>query len=290
MVVKIACFISLLAGAVMTASAQLSAVPWTNATNYVGQLCTIEGPVMQVQQSRDGYCLQFSTDPKTSFAAIIYARNVASWPAKIETLYAGKKVRVTGIVRRLAGRPEIVISDPSQITILSSAPETTIVSAPAASVPEPSQLPPFTCDVRRFTGARRGMGSDAISGSAFRQRIYIELTLQNTTAQPVADIEWQWVAVVVSVGNATDQYLQATESQVELKPFETKLLRSDEIKVAGMTTYRYGQTSGSKFRGYYVRVFYKGHCVFKEGNSPQMIQDIEAYLEKQERQKRSTKK
>ncbi|MBI5687293.1 MAG: hypothetical protein HZC54_19645 [Verrucomicrobia bacterium] len=287
---KIAFFISLLAGAVMTASAQLPGMPWTDATNFVGRLCTIEGTAMQVQQGRDGYCLLFSTDPKANFAVIIYARNVASWPAKIETLYAGKKVRVTGVVRRLAGRPEIVISDPSQISIVGNVPEAPMPSAPPASVSEPPQLPPFTCDVRRFTGARRGMGGDTAYGSAFRQRIYIELTLQNTTTQPVTDIEWQWVAVTMSVGSATDQYLQGTESQVELKPFETKLLRSDEIKVAGMTTYRYGQTSGSKFRGYYVRVLYKGHCVFKEGSSPQMIEDVESYLDKQERQKRSTKK
>lgn len=307
--------ISVLAGAAMAALAQAPTIGWEKAADHVGQLCAVEGPVVLVRQSRELCSLHFSKDTKSDFTVIIYATNASRWPDKIETLYAAKKVCVTGVVRRIAGRPEMVISDPSQITVLGDAAEalatvadkaaaaaktataataatattTNIVEAPA---PEPLPLlPPFTCDVKRFTGARRGAGvGDSGGGVAFRQRIYLELVLQNTTTQTVTDIEWQWVVLVMSVGSATDQYVQGTESQIELKPFEAKTLRSDEIKMAGVTTFRLGQTSGTKFRGYYVRVHYKGHCVFKEGSSPEITQDIESYLDKLERQKRSAKK
>ncbi|MBI5396846.1 MAG: hypothetical protein HZA91_16240 [Verrucomicrobia bacterium] len=304
----------ILAVAALAASAQGPAVSWDKARSHVGQLCSVEGPVMQVQQTRESFSLHFSKNLKTDFAVIIFASNAARWPGKIDALYAAKKVCVTGIVRKVAGRPEMVIADPSQITVLGDAPEALAAAAgkaatpaktgmPAAALPaatttnvieatsqEPPLLLPFTCDVKRFTGVRRGTGGDTASGNPFRQRIYVELTLQNTSAHVITDIEWQWVAVVMSVGTATDQYTQGTESQIELKPFESKTLRSDEVKMAGITTSRYGQTSGTRFRGYYVRVIYKGRCVFKEANSPEIEQDIESYLEKLERQKRSGKK
>ncbi|MCX7824293.1 MAG: hypothetical protein N2689_01900 [Verrucomicrobiae bacterium] len=299
------CLLGVLASAAMAAFGQTPTIAWDKAADHVGQLCSVEGQVKLIRPTRESCSLHFSKDAKSDFTVIIYATNAERWTNKIETLYAGKQVCVTGVIRRIAGRPEMVVSDPSQITVLGDAPpataeksETAAKTAAATTTnvvetpsPEPPPLlPPFSCDVKRFTGARRGTGGDSAYGTAFRQRIYIELTLQNTTTQPVTDIEWQWVAVVMSVGSASDQYLQGSESQIELKPFEAKTLRSDEIKMAGMTSLRYGQTSGTKFRGHYVRVFYKGHCVFKEGSSPEITQDVEAYLEKQERLKRSSKK
>jgi hypothetical protein len=311
--VKIVCLIGILAVAAMTTSAQGPAVSWDKARSHVGRLCSIEGPVMQVLQTREGYCLQFSKNSKTDFAVIIFASNAARWPGKIDALYMAKKVSITGIVRKVAGRPEMVISDPSQITVLGDAPEalaTAVAKAPPPKVEVPAAasptaattnvmettsqevplLLPFTCDVKRFTGVRRGTGSGSVTGSAFRQRMYVELTLQNTSAQVVTGIEWQWVAVVMNVAAAADQYSQGEESQIELKPFESKTLRSDDVKMTGMTTYRNGQTIGTRFRGYYVRVIYKGRRIFKESNSPEIEQDVESYLEKQERQKRPAKK
>ncbi len=94
----------------------------------------------------------------------------------------------------------------------------------------------------------------------------------------------------MSIGTAADQYVQGTESQIDLNPFESKTLRSDEVKMAGITATRYGQTSGTKLRGYCVRVFYKGRRVFKEANSPEIERDVEFCLEKLERQKRPAKK
>jgi micrococcal nuclease len=56
--------------------------------------------------------------PKTgkyTFYAVISASNFSKFPSPPESLYKGKRVRLTGVVVEFKGNPEIVVSDPSQI-------------------------------------------------------------------------------------------------------------------------------------------------------------------------------
>jgi hypothetical protein len=56
------------------------------------------------------------------------------------------------------------------------------------------------------------------------------------------------------------------------------------MRMSGVTSLRQGMTSGTKMRGHFVKVFYRGQLVFKEASSPDLERDGEAYLEKMLRQ------
>jgi len=122
--------------------------------------------------------------------------------------------------------------------------------------------------------------------SPFRQRIRIEVVLQNTSNQPLSDIACQWVAVVMTAGSAQDQYTSGTESNITLQPFEAKTIYSDPITTSGVTNLRYGMVSGTKMRGHYVKLSWQGQCVFKTAQPPEMEQDAETYLAKLEKAKK----
>jgi len=117
-------------------------------------------------------------------------------------------------------------------------------------------------------------------GAAFRQRVYIEATLQNVTSQPVSDVAWQWVVAVMSISGAADTFYQGSETGITLQRFEKRMLRSDEIKLSGVASVRYGTTSGTKVRGHYVKIFWRGQLVFKEASPPDIERDCELYLER----------
>jgi hypothetical protein len=299
---KLAALICAILMSTALAFAQSAVVPWTDAATVIGKPSVIEGAVTAVTKSDEATLLHFGKPYKTMFTIVIFAINVPRWQGDLQTLYEGKTIQATGVVQMFRGRPEMVIADPAHLAVVTpgtgiAAAGATVTGAAAQTVgtnvaptntvlgPTEIGLLPFSIDVKRFTGARRGTGGgESYYGSAFRQRAFIELKLQNTGNQPITDISWQWVGVVISVAGGSDQYYHGTESNIELKPFETKVVRSDEMRMSGVTSLRQGMTSGTKMRGHFVKVFYKGQLVFKEASSPDLERDGEAYLEKMLRQ------
>jgi hypothetical protein len=142
------------------------------------------------------------------------------------------------------------------------------------------ELAPFTVEVKRFTGAKQGSGVVTKTGTSFFQTVRLGVTLRNTQRVAVGPLEWQWVVALFDVSSSGDtkqQFFTGGERGMELKPFETKVIQSDDVALSGMSS-SLGMRSGKKLRGHFVRVFYQGRLVFEEANPPAMKAAAENYL------------
>ncbi len=292
---KTAVLIAMLALAARAAGAEPPVVSWDQAATVAGRQCVVEGAVVQTARTPEACTLQFAADNPTAFAAVIYAINFPHWARDVEAYYRGATVRVKGVVLDRGGRPQICVSEPSQIQVIkrgatppAKPAATAAVTPPPPPAPEPAAPPvvaatpvspgllPFEIDVKRFSGARHPLGIVSALGASYEQRVHIELTLRNMSNQSIGDIDWQWVAVAVnSAGGA--QYYHGAESDVELRPFETLARRSQELRL--ITRASRSGDSGSKMRGHYVRLSYRGQCVFAEASPPDLKEEAEDYLE-----------
>ena len=93
-------------------------VPDSQAAQYVGQTVTVEGTVAQVsvsQRSNTTFLNFGDRYPNHTFTAVIFRSAAARFPNPQQ--WEGKRVRVTGTVRLYRGKPEIVLDNPSQITL-----------------------------------------------------------------------------------------------------------------------------------------------------------------------------
>jgi DNA/RNA endonuclease YhcR with UshA esterase domain len=86
------------------------------ASQYVGQVVTVEGVVAQVGHSRRSNTtfLDFGARyPNSTFVAVIFASAADRFPNPDQ--WEGRRVRVTGRVRMYQGKPEIALDTPSQL-------------------------------------------------------------------------------------------------------------------------------------------------------------------------------
>ncbi|MBM3889560.1 MAG: hypothetical protein FJ388_10585 [Verrucomicrobia bacterium] len=291
-------------------------VPWEKAREVIGQRATVEGTVVATHRTEKVCNLNFSPNWRKDFSAVIFAGSFSKWQGDIEGQYRGKKVRVTGTVTEYQGRPQIVVSEPSQIEVVKepaatvppvvtattpapSPPTTTVplpvspgqaaaarapatpnVSAPAVGALTLSkELAPFTVEVKRFTGAKQGSGVVTKTGASFFQMVRLNVTISNTRNTLVGPLEWQWVIGLFDVSSSGDMKQQffTGSGQMELRPLEKKVVQSDDVTLAGMSS-NLGMRSGQKLRGHFVRVFYQGRLVFEEANPPAMKPAAENYL------------
>jgi hypothetical protein len=287
-------------------------VSWEKAREVIGQRATVEGMVVATHRTEKICNLNFSPNWRKDFSAVIFAGSFSKWPADIEGQYRGQKVRITGTVTEYQGRPQIIVSEPSQIEIAKEpmavatttpAPSEPTTPAPppvspgqaaAATVPATPKVPvpavgaltlsrelaPFTVEVKRFTGAKQGSGVVSKTGASFFQTVRLSVTLSNTRNTPVGPLEWQWVIGLFDVSSSGDtkqQFFTGGERQIELEPLEKKVVKSDDVTLAGMSS-NLGMKSGQKLRGHFVRVFYQERLVFEEANPPAMKSAAENYL------------
>lgn len=113
---------SVFAATVATAAEPLH---WSEAGDHVGEERLIEGTVVAVR--REGYVLRLAFDgsPDTFTVALIVGL-LSPLPADPEAVYVGQTVRVLGKIRRFRGVPEMVIRDPTRITIVGAARAATV--------------------------------------------------------------------------------------------------------------------------------------------------------------------
>jgi DNA/RNA endonuclease YhcR with UshA esterase domain len=86
--------------------------------SHVGQTLTIEGAVSEIHRSRSGRQILINMNgryPNNALTAVIFQNDFAKF-ANIES-FNGKTVQVTGAIKLYRGKPEIVLSDPSQIKL-----------------------------------------------------------------------------------------------------------------------------------------------------------------------------
>jgi hypothetical protein len=136
----------LLAGAVAGPAiihAHAETVDAADAADHVGSTATVEGDVAVARSDADGLVLELAPLGPKSFRAVLVRSLISSLPRAPERVYEGKRVRVTGIVQRFQGRPEMVLESASQIEIVdvAGAPEGSTTTVPAP--PPPTTLRPL---------------------------------------------------------------------------------------------------------------------------------------------------
>jgi hypothetical protein len=103
----------------MAAAVAMASEPlhWTLAGDHVGEERLIEGAVVAIR--REGHVLRLAFDgAPDSFTVALIVGLLSPLPADPEAVYVGQTVRALGKIRRFRGVPEMVIRDPTRITIV----------------------------------------------------------------------------------------------------------------------------------------------------------------------------
>ena len=93
-------------------------ISWQKAARYYGKYAIVEGTIVATYNSGKACFLNFHPNYKRYFTAVIFASAFSHFPESPESYYYGKKVRVSGYIKKYQGKPEIILNDPSQIEIL----------------------------------------------------------------------------------------------------------------------------------------------------------------------------
>ncbi|MDI6845023.1 MAG: hypothetical protein QME28_02680 [Candidatus Saccharicenans sp.] len=107
-----------IAGSLWLFSTQEKIVDWREARNYVGQQVVVEGVIVRAYNSGRACFLNFHPDYRQYLSLVIFASDFQKFPSRPEEYYLNKKVRVKGRVVLYQGRPEIILTSPSQITVV----------------------------------------------------------------------------------------------------------------------------------------------------------------------------
>jgi DNA/RNA endonuclease YhcR with UshA esterase domain len=91
-----------------------------DATSHVGETATVCGVVASAKFAANSRSQPTFIDlgkayPNAAFTAVIFGDDRAKFGTP-ETALRGKRVCVTGQIRDCRGKPEIILSDPSQLT------------------------------------------------------------------------------------------------------------------------------------------------------------------------------
>ena len=100
------------------ASEKLKVISWMDAHKYYGEKVTVEGTIVVTFSSGKACFLNFHENWEKYFTAVIFRSDFGKFPKQPELYYKGKKVQVTGKVKEYKGKPEIILKDPSHITII----------------------------------------------------------------------------------------------------------------------------------------------------------------------------
>jgi predicted nucleic acid-binding Zn ribbon protein len=93
-------------------------IDWRYADQFYGQEVIVEGTIVNTYNSGNACFLNFHTDWKNYFTAVIFQNKFYKFPANPEQYYKGKKVHVRGKIQEYEGAPQIILEDPSQIEII----------------------------------------------------------------------------------------------------------------------------------------------------------------------------
>jgi DNA/RNA endonuclease YhcR with UshA esterase domain len=102
--------------AVEALAAATDAIPWQDAEAYVGEERTVEGTVVAVRREGNVLRITFDANP-SSFSVAVIGTLFSPLPSDPAALYEGRMIRATGKIRSFRGVSEMMIRDPSQITV-----------------------------------------------------------------------------------------------------------------------------------------------------------------------------
>src|SRR5262245_32595777 len=113
------------------------------AASHVGEYVTVEGEVVNATTSGGTCVLEIGSGGVAAVRAVLVIPLVTDLPRSPDRLYAGKRVRVSGKLRRFEQRFEMVLSSPSLIEVIDVAPDAAAAAeAPRAAPTAVAAAPP----------------------------------------------------------------------------------------------------------------------------------------------------
>lgn len=97
-------------------------VLWEQADTVVGRIAFVAGVVAETGRAGRVHFLEFDPSTERRFRGVIFEENLPKFGNSLEPQYVGKTVQIRGFVTRYAGKAQIVVRHPSQITILEQLP------------------------------------------------------------------------------------------------------------------------------------------------------------------------
>jgi micrococcal nuclease len=94
------------------------AVPWEEAHRHAGEEIVVSGTVVRTHKTAKVLYLNFHPNWKRYLTLVILAADLPRFPENPETAYKGKRIRVRGEVKIHKDRPEMLVRDPADITVL----------------------------------------------------------------------------------------------------------------------------------------------------------------------------
>jgi len=93
-------------------------VPWEEAHRHAGEEILVEGTIVRAHRAEKVLYLNFHPNWKRYLTLVIPAADIPRFPEDPGKAFHGKKVRARGEVKIYKDRPEMVVRDPADITVL----------------------------------------------------------------------------------------------------------------------------------------------------------------------------
>ena len=105
--------------------AQENSITANDAAKHIGEVQTVCGMVasskFSSQSNKQPTFINLDQPyPNQIFTILIWGSDRSKFPEPPEDLYMGKKICVKGMIKAFRGKPEVIVDDPSQITIVPS--------------------------------------------------------------------------------------------------------------------------------------------------------------------------
>ena len=101
---------------------------WDDAGQFIGKVARITGKIVKVNHSQTIHFLEFHETDRSAFKVVIFEGSLKNFTGDLADRYQGKFVRVNGRVGIYSGNPQIVVSHPDQIEVLTSLPSAPVES------------------------------------------------------------------------------------------------------------------------------------------------------------------
>jgi micrococcal nuclease len=93
-------------------------VSWRDAPRYAGAVVAVRGRIVKTHDTGKICFLNFDPDYRQHLSIVIFARDYPRFDGSPDTIYRDAEVEVVGRVGDYHGRPQIVVTDPGQIRVV----------------------------------------------------------------------------------------------------------------------------------------------------------------------------
>ncbi|OQY25820.1 MAG: hypothetical protein B6I34_01465 [Anaerolineaceae bacterium 4572_32.1] len=90
----------------------------SDASKFYYREVTVELPVLYVYNSGRVAWLMPNEDVDGNFKVVIFPSSFSEWPEMPDIFYGGQIIRVTGLIEKYSGWPEIIVHEPQEIEVV----------------------------------------------------------------------------------------------------------------------------------------------------------------------------